>query len=200
MNRLEDALKRAASDLWAIGCRWALVGGLAVSIRAEPRFTRDVDLALSVAGDREAEVIASSFLGRGYHVLATVEQEVAKRLATVRLLPPGETEAGVVVDLLFASSGIEPEVIADAEMLDVLPGWKAPVARTGHLIALKLLSRSEARPQDQVDLVSLLKVAAPSEVTRARVALAAIADRGFNRGKALTSELEELLHALQRTG
>jgi hypothetical protein len=37
------------------GKRFALVGGLAVSVRAEVRFTRDVDLAVAVSSDAEAE-------------------------------------------------------------------------------------------------------------------------------------------------
>jgi hypothetical protein len=37
------------------GVRCALVGGLAVSARTEPRFTRDADLAVAVASDAEAE-------------------------------------------------------------------------------------------------------------------------------------------------
>jgi hypothetical protein len=37
---------------------WAMLGGLAVSIRTEPRFTRDVDLAVAVAADDEAERLA----------------------------------------------------------------------------------------------------------------------------------------------
>jgi len=46
---------------------------------------------------------------------------------------------GIIVDLLFASSGIEPEITAAAEVLTVARGLRMPVARTGHLIALKLL-------------------------------------------------------------
>jgi hypothetical protein len=34
---------------------FALVGGLAVSVHVEPRFTRDIDLAVAVAGDAKAE-------------------------------------------------------------------------------------------------------------------------------------------------
>ncbi len=41
--------------LGRLGLRWALIGGLAVAVRAEPRFTRDVDLAVAVADDRELE-------------------------------------------------------------------------------------------------------------------------------------------------
>ncbi len=62
--------------------------------------------------------------------------------ATTRLLPPDAWESGVVVDLLFASSGIEGEVADAAEPLVVLKDTVAPVATVGHLIALKPLSES----------------------------------------------------------
>lgn len=55
--------------------------------------------------------------------------------------------------MLFASSGIEPEAVAEAEPIDLLPNLRIGVARTGHLIAMKVLSRDdETRPQDVVDL------------------------------------------------
>lgn len=62
------------------------------------------------------------------------------RLATMRLRVPGEEAGGVVADLLFASSGIEPEVAAEAEPLEVMGGVVLPVARTGHLLALEVLA------------------------------------------------------------
>jgi hypothetical protein len=49
---VESALRAAVSDLNAIGVRWALVGGLAVSARAVPRFTKDLDFAVAVASAR----------------------------------------------------------------------------------------------------------------------------------------------------
>ena len=117
------------------------------------------------------------------------------RLATVRLLPPGEPEEGVVLDLLFASSGIEPEIVEAAEALEILPGFHAPVIRLGHLLALKLLARSATRPQDQADLMALLERANPEEVRRATEALSLIVERGFNRKKDLAAEFEELLQS-----
>ncbi len=51
---LYEALRHVCADLESITSAYALVGGLAVSARAEPRTTRDVDLAVSVADDREA--------------------------------------------------------------------------------------------------------------------------------------------------
>ena len=49
------ALVHIARLLDSLGRDYALVGGLAVSIRAEVRFTRDVDVAVAVDSDAEAE-------------------------------------------------------------------------------------------------------------------------------------------------
>jgi hypothetical protein len=114
------------------------VGGLAVGVRTEPRFTRDADVAVSVADDGDAEGLIRELQASGYQIVSLVEQEATRRLATVRLIPPGERERGVVVDLLFASSGIEPEVVKAADPVEVMAGLRVPVAQTGHLIALKV--------------------------------------------------------------
>ncbi|MFI5401543.1 MAG: hypothetical protein ACHQ1G_01195 [Planctomycetota bacterium] len=110
-----------------------------MSARTEPRFTRDIDLAVAVPGDREAEALVQALRTRGYHSVAHLEQEATSRLAAVRLQAGGA--AGTVTDLLFASSGIEPEIVAAAEPLEVLPDVRLPVARLSHLLALKVLSR-----------------------------------------------------------
>jgi hypothetical protein len=51
---LSDLLGRAR-DLAARSAACALIGGIAVSARTEPRSTRDVDLAVAVGSDAEAE-------------------------------------------------------------------------------------------------------------------------------------------------
>ena len=194
MNGVESILRSAALDLAKLRLRWALVGGLAVSARTEPRFTRDVDLVIAVRGDQDAEQAVHALQQRGYRVHALVEQEAAGRLATARLVPRGEDEAGFVLDILFASSGIEPEVAGSAELLEILPGLRIPVASVGHLLALKLLSRDDrTRPQDQVDLVQLLRVAQPGDIEAARHAVALIHSRGFQRDRNLPRDLERLI-------
>jgi hypothetical protein len=157
LSRAEAALRRIVTDLGGLGRQSALVGGLAVSARSEPRLTRDADLAVLVADDRDAEALVRDLQARGWRVVAAIEQSVAGRLATVRLALAGEDVRGAVVDLLFASSGIEPEVVAAADWIEVVPGFTVPVARLGHLIALKVLARDDrTRPQDRVDLAALL--------------------------------------------
>ena len=194
MNHLESVLRTAALDLVALRLRWAVVGGLAVSARTEPRFTRDVDLVIAVSVDHSAEQAVHSLQRRGYHVHTLVEQEAAGRLATARLIPPGEDEAGVVLDVLFASSGIEPEIADAAEVLEILPGLRVPVSSAGHLIALKLLSRDDGtRPQDRIDLGALLRVATPADLDEARHGAALIHARGFQRERDLSRDLEQLI-------
>ncbi len=166
-----------------------------MSTRAEPRFTRDLDLAVAVASDREAEELIRFLLGRGWRVLALVEQEATGRLATARLKPPtNRVPEGVVVDLRFASSGIEPDLVREAEPLEVFDGGTVPVASLAHLLALKVLAQEETRrPQDRVDARALLSAARPQDVEQARAALERIRELGFHRGKDLVRELEELL-------
>lgn len=196
LTRLEEALADAAKILERLSIPFVLVGGLAVSVRAEPRFTRDADLALSVTNDEEAEEVVHEFLGHGYRLLALVEQEATDRLATARLLPPGGSEEGIVVDLLFASSGIEPEVVAAGEPLEIFPDLTVPVARTGHLMALKVLAQAGDRPQDFVDFATLSAGADEKERTLCRDSLDLIQQRGFSRDKDLTKKLRGLVAGL----
>jgi len=193
LRHLWEALIVLDTDLRAMGVRWALIGGLAVSARAEPRTTRDLDLALAVEGDREAETIVRSLTGRGYRINTVMDHRTVDRLSTVRLDMRGEDFQGVVADLLFGSSGIEPEVIAEAGRLEVLPLTYMPVARTGHLIALKVLSARAERLQDYTDLQELMKVADEGERLCARKAVDLISRRGYDRGKDLIALLEALI-------
>lgn len=193
MSRLEAVLRQAGALLDELGFRWALVGGLAVSARTEPRFTRDVDLAVALSDDDQAEDLVRQFRARGYELVAAVEQEAVGRFATARLLPEGGADTGAVVDLLFASSGIESEIASEAEPLEILSGLTVPVAQTGHLLALKLLSRDdESRPQDTVDLRALLADASEADRALARRALLLVTQRGFHRNR----DLEDLFEAL----
>jgi hypothetical protein len=189
--KLADLLRVATSELARQQAAFALVGGLAVSARTEPRFTRDIDLAVAVADDEEAERRVRTLADAGFVIDSAVEQTATRRLATVRLRPPGG--GGNLVDLLFASSGIEPDMIQRSEPIEVLPGVTVPVAQIGDLIALKLLARDDVdRPQDRVDLVALAAAAVDSDWEVAGLACDAIVRRGFNRERALTDALAEL--------
>ena len=192
MNQLLLTLADVATDLTRAGRPWALVGGFAVSARTSPRFTNDIHLVVAVAGDDEAERCTQALLAGGYQLFGAVEHE-SGRLATVRLRR-GKGDAEAVVDILFASSGIEPEIADDAESLEIVPGLELPVATVGHLIALKVLARDDdARPQDYADLRGLLAAASEYDLAVARSAVRLIQERGFDRGRDLPNLLEDLI-------
>ena len=192
MNALERSLEAIVGHLHRLDCRFALVGGLAVSARAEPRLTRDADLAVAVRDDREAEALVLELRSVGYEVAASVEQEHTGRLATVRLVPR-DPEDRLVTDLLFASSGVEPEIVAAAEEIEVVPGVSVPVATTGHLIAMKLLARDDRqRPADADDLGALAAVAQDHDWIEATTAVRLIVERGFARDRDLVAALDRL--------
>jgi hypothetical protein len=168
----------------------AVVGGVAVSARTEPRFTRDLDFAVAVASDDDATRYVFQLRQCGYEITAALQQLKHDRLSTIRLRRGGK---GAIVDLLFAACGIEAEVVAAAEPIEVVSGLTANVARVGHLIAMKLVSRdAKTRPQDHLDLLALAAVASPVEWTRAEQAVQLIEERGFARKRDLRAALSEL--------
>lgn len=192
MTELGAALERISFALHEASVPFALVGGLAVSVRAEPRFTRDVDLAVAVPDDAAAEALVRGLATDGWRLDAVIEQEAVDRLATVRLGAPHDLDTAAVVDLRFASSGIEPELTNEAEGIEVLPGVSLPVARVGALIVLKLLARAPERPQDEADLQALLAMADPSDLATAHRLAQLVETRGYHRGRNLVAELETL--------
>lgn len=190
----ERTLADIARHLGELGIPFALVGGLAVSVRSEVRFTRDVDLAIAVATDAQVEALVRELRGVGYRPIALVEHESRGRLATVRL----ESSTGIVVDLLAASSGIEAEVVAHATRVRFADAGDIPVARPEELLALKLLAITESRLQDRIDGANLLLTNPSLDMAAVRQDLALIAERGYDRGQDLLAKLEALVAEARR--
>lgn len=131
---------------------------------------------------------------RGYALNTTVEHTGTGRLATARTTSP----SGAVIDLLFASSGIEPEIVSAAEEIEILDGLKVPVATVAHLIAMKVLARDDrTRPQDRLDLAGLFRKATEEDLNTAREALGLMDRRRYSRGRRLLDELGRALDELK---
>ena len=172
--------------------RFAVVGGIAVSFRTVERFTKDVDIAIAVENDAEAERAVQAISQSDYFVDTVLEQSAVNRLSTVRMVPFGDRE--MFVDLLFASSGIESEVVSSATNAEIAPGLVVPVATVPSLIALKVLSANwQRRPQDVLDLQHLINKATPAEIETAHELLKLITERGYDRNKDLQAELARYL-------
>lgn len=191
--KLADALARLSRNLEALAARFAVVGGLAASARGEVRFTRDIDVAVVVEDDVEAERYVFALKQSGYVVVATVEQDVAGRLATVRLRDP----EGVVCDLVFSTSGIEREVVESAERLEVLPSVMVPTAAAEALLAMKVLSVTPGRPRDLDDIRAILRANPQLDVAAVVTLLESIERRGYARGQSLIAKWQRIRAELE---
>jgi hypothetical protein len=185
------ALRRIASELAALGVRFAVVGGFGVSLRAEVRFTRDVDVAVVASDDPAVEALVRELRTKGYSIVALVEHDDAKRIATVRLRSP----SGITVDLLTASSGIEGEIVERATDIVIEGVGSVPVAKAEELLAMKVLSMDARRLQDRIDAIRLVQLNASLDLDRVREDLRLIDARGFSRGQELLAKLDDVLAA-----
>ncbi len=189
---LEAELGLAVERLTRLRAPFALVGGLAVSLRGEVRFTRDIDLAVQCPTDRDTERLAADLAASGYEIAALVEHDVRERLSTVRL----RSRSKIYVDLLAASSGIEAEIIASSTHVDLPHVGPLLVASATDLLATKVLAMSDARPQDRIDARGLLLTNPSLDVEAVRARLALIRQRGFDRDEDLDAKLDAVLHSV----
>jgi len=197
MSRLEHALRDFIGHLADLDVPFAIVGGLAVSARTEPRFTRDADVCVALDTDAEVEALIKRLRARGYEILSLLEQEAVDRIATVRMTATKAEAEGVILDLLFASSGIEREIVDTAEEIDLFEGLAVPVAAVPGLLAQKVLARDDTRrPQDRLDIAKLLEVASEADRSETERLLALIQVRGFARKRSLVEDFRQVIAEL----
>jgi len=134
---------------------------------------------------------------QGFQLLMVIEQAERKVLSTVRFKHPDDQGNDPSVDLLFASTGIEPLIVREATSVKIADEVLVPVARIPHLIAMKVLSENEVRDQDRGDLRVLLTAASVEELAEAEKAVRLIEERGFNRGKNLAATLQSFIQEMR---
>ena len=145
---MNDPLRTTLADAVAFlerhGVAYALVGGLAASLRGQARVTADVDMVIAADVDRAlrlaVEVDASSF--------ALLFPDVADVVQKAFILPLRHRQTGVKLDLAIGLSGFEQQTIQRAEIIDV-GGCPVAVASAEDLIVMKILA---SRPQDDQDV------------------------------------------------
>jgi len=95
------------------------------------------------------------------------------------------------IDLIFAFTGIESEIVETAEEGHILSDINVRVATIPSLIAMKTLAADwNRRPQDILDLQHLITAATPPELEATRELLELITKRGYNGTKDLQKHLD----------
>lgn len=128
---------------------YAIIGGVAVSLTASPRFTRDVDAVLWVP-DISIEDFLRTLSAAGFHSRSLVPVEFAKKHRMILLLD----QNGVDIDLSLGGLPFERDAVTNANSFEIEPGLTAKVASAEALVVMKAVA---SRPADYTDIAELLK-------------------------------------------
>jgi hypothetical protein len=172
--------------LAARGIQAAVIGGLAVSLRGQPRMTVDVDLVV-IADVDQALALVRDLPGTRFEPLFTGVEDVVSRSF---ILPLRHRSTGVRVDLALGMSGFERQAVARATAID-LGGTPAPVVTAIDLLVMKALA---GRPRDEDDMRSIIATQAESLDWNACLDLAR------QLGAAVDIDIESRLRAARGSG
>lgn len=143
---LADAINFLTSNQLA----YALIGGLASSIRGEPRVTADVDLVIGTEVDGALQLI-EKLDGSSFSPLFDGVEEVVEQAF---ILPLRHRQTSVKVDLSIGLSGFEKRMMERSTAIE-LEGQKVQVVTAEDLLLMKMLA---GRPQDQQDVKGIVTV------------------------------------------
>ena len=149
---VEALLYKALADVVSLlereGIPYALIGGLAASLRGQPRITADIDLVILSDVDRVLK-LASDLGATEFRPLFIDPTEVIQRSF---ILPLRHRTTNIKVDLAIGLSGFERQAIARAKPMHVAETIVS-VATAEDLLIFKVLA---GRPQDQEDIQGLV--------------------------------------------
>jgi len=145
---LKKTLLDAAAFLEQEGVPYALIGGIAVSLRGQPRVTADVDMVIALDVDRARELVGRLTGSNFEPLFRGVEEIVEKAL----ILPLRHRSTHIKVDLAIGLSGFERQAIRRANQVHV---EETPilVASIEDLLIMKALA---GRPRDDQDAEGLV--------------------------------------------
>lgn len=128
------------------GARYLIVGGYAVMLYTEPRYTKDLDLAISTQAE-DVEALRKALEAFGFPMSDEAAAELAKPNKMISIdRPPSR------IDILNQISGIEFDRAWERRTTVDIGGVDASFVSREGLLASK---RAAGRPQDLLDLTRL---------------------------------------------
>jgi hypothetical protein len=143
---LLDGLAAAAAGLRAQRINYALIGGMAVTFRGQPRTTKDIDFLLHVP-QVQLPALLADLTGRGFECdpATTIREWTQEHMTTLAF-------RGIRIDWLKPVLPLYQHVI-DRATEETRLGHPIRVATAEGLILIKLLAY---RPQDVADIGNLV--------------------------------------------
>jgi len=182
MDPLQQTLGDLAAFLDQRGAPFALIGGLAVAVHGEARFTVDVDAVLAVTIE-EATALLADLGASPFEPLFPGVKEV---LRAAFILPLRHRATGTTVDLAIGLTGFEQHAIERAAVATLL-GVPVPVVTAEDLLVMKVLA---GRPRDVEDAGQIARRQG------AKLDRAYVLETGRLVGEAVGEDLTRRLEAL----
>ncbi len=149
LRELRAPLAAAIRLLEALSIPYVVIGGIAVTELAQPRYTADIDMLAILDDDERIAKILSRAPEEGLQP-RLVEAEAFARTSRVLLLEHGETNVGV--DISLGLLPFEQEAVQRAQTLRV-EGLDLRLPTVEDLVIMKAVAH---RPKDLQDIRSLL--------------------------------------------
>lgn len=148
MSDDDDPLAFVARVVAEAGLECCLIGGHAVNVWVEPRFTADIDLTV-LADPRGLERLQRLLVAAGYRVVREVGGELPSGPDFVRFARGPDDPP---IDVQSAKTAYQVQVVSRARSVE----GRVPVATPEDLVVLKLIAH---RAKDLIDLHNLVALA-----------------------------------------
>ena len=145
---LQQALADICSQLDERSVRFALIGGIAASLRGRLRTTEDIDLVVMTDVDGALNLAASLDAQKFVPLFPDFEKVVR----TAHILALEHRPTSITLDLAIAASGFEQQVIQRADLVNIAD-IQVYVSTAEDLILMKMLA---GRPQDEQDIAGIV--------------------------------------------
>ena len=148
MEKLIRALIDLQTRLEEAGIPSAAIGGLALGAWGKARLTRDADLKILLRRDERQRLL--KLLEADYRSLNADPDEMLRRNGIVFVL----NSEGARIDIMLEDTEFDAQIIARAQLVEIMPGRQVRVCSPEDLIVLKMLA---SRPQDWVDVETVIR-------------------------------------------
>jgi hypothetical protein len=149
VNLLTEVLTRVSAALTHHGIDHMVIGGQAVLVHGEARFTQDIDVTLALSPGDVSQLLAVCADAS----LAIGVENPSEFVASTHVLPAIDSQSGTRIDFVFSSTGYERVAIGRSQTVQV-GGHDLPFATMEDLIIHKLLA---ARPRDLEDIRGIVR-------------------------------------------
>lgn len=137
---------------------YVLIGGLAVSARARPRGTKDIDFLVKADKSFFTKTVPGLAAKKGYTCKLYKGDILDPVNGLVRIFDEDKNE---FIDIIPVFWRWHEDVVNNAEEIDISKGISIPIARIEDLIVLKLKAGG---PQDMLDVNELIEVSKKTKI------------------------------------